>query len=712
MNNKRLIALTISLILGVVPGLCVLSFADAESGTNTEAQQHFEKANELRKLEDYNAAVAEYNKGLNLSPDGKIARNAQYWIGQTYFEAGQFDAALTAFQKLLDEYPDSTIIPSTKQMIERIQEAKKVKSLHEAATKGDIAGAKWLISKGADVNARDKDDMTPLHHATEYGRKKVAELLIVKGADVNAKDRWIWTPLHYACWKNHKDMAELLISKGADLNAKGDEGTPLRVAVDNGHKDVVEFLIDKDSHLSSFHRAAFRGDLPKVETAIAEGTDINTRDEREWTPLFWAVSGDQPDVAAFLINRGADVNATDENVTMPLYYAALHGYMEVAQLLIAKGASVNAKAAGKFGQTSLHSASGFGHTAVVELLIAKGADVNAHQTTGHTSLQWAAENGHVDVVELLISKGADIEAVDNWGITPLHAAVRSNRPEAVKLLLKRGANIDRRANDEQTPLHHAVRGGHQDMVDLLLANDADPGPWHRLGLVELARAWAQKEMVKFLVDKGIEHSAVHVAAFLGDLDQVKSYLAAGGDINARDRSRFTLLVCAIFGGQTAQAEFLISKGADLNLRNGGAGTPALIRAIGSARQEIPRPEIVRMLLDKGADVTISSVFGVTALHLAAFRGSKCVETILAKGADVNAKTGVHPGVDPSDEGWTPLHWACRGFGAETKAVVEVLISHGADINAKTKKGETPMSQAKAEGHEQIVELLRKHGAKE
>ena len=98
MNNERLISMTIGSILVVVHGLCVLSFADTESGINTEAQQHFEKANELYKLADYDAAIAEYSNALNLSPNSEVARNAQYWIGQSYFEARQFDAALSAFQ--------------------------------------------------------------------------------------------------------------------------------------------------------------------------------------------------------------------------------------------------------------------------------------------------------------------------------------------------------------------------------------------------------------------------------------------------------------------------------------------------------------------------------------------------------------------------------------------------------------------------------------
>ncbi|TET83953.1 MAG: tetratricopeptide repeat protein, partial [Desulfobacteraceae bacterium] len=103
MKRVTLISLKVCWIFVIVLGLSVLSFADTESGTNTEAEQHFEKANELLKRMDYEAAIAEYNKVVTMSSNSKIAQDAQYWIGQSYFRAGQFDAALSAFQKLLDE---------------------------------------------------------------------------------------------------------------------------------------------------------------------------------------------------------------------------------------------------------------------------------------------------------------------------------------------------------------------------------------------------------------------------------------------------------------------------------------------------------------------------------------------------------------------------------------------------------------------------------
>jgi len=76
-----------------------------------------------------------------------------------------------------------------------------------------------------------------------------------------------------------------------------------------------------------------------------------------------------------------------------------------------------------------------------------------------------------------------------------------------------------------------------------------------------------------------------------------------------------------------------------------------------------------------------------------------VELLIAKGANVNAK-------DNFD--WTPLHSAVYG----NKDIVELLITEGANVNARTRASRTPLWYAKNEGNAEIVELLRKHGAKE
>jgi len=461
----------------------------------------------------------------------------------------------------------------------------------------------------------------------------------------------------------------------------------------------------EEETLMSIHEAAADGDLERVKALIAAGADINAKDQEGYMPLHAAAQSGHTAVAKFLVVAGADLEAkADDHSFTPLHVATKAGHTTLVELLIAEGADANAKDVS--AKAPLFQAVLSGSTDLVELFIAKGNDVNAKSDYyDWTPLQWANK----EIAGILLDKGANIEARNKWGQTAMHKAVDKRSPELIKLLLQSGANIDSRDYADSTPLHHAIRRGHLDMVELLLANGA--ASWRRrigLNLAGVGMVQDRKEIVKFLVGKGFEHSAVHVTAFGGDLDEIKNYLSAGGDINALDPSRLTMLVCAIRGRQTAVAEFLINKGADINLKGNRGASPLAWAADG-------RPEIARMLLDKGADVTISDDLGCTALHSAVALGHKdIVETLITKGADVNAKSKTYVLLngygDPKygDEGWTPLHWAC--YWGDRTAIAELLIANGADVNAKTKNGRTPKSLLGQNGP--LVELLRKHGAKE
>ena len=59
-------------------------------------------------------------------------KDAQYWIGQSHFRAGRFDAAHQMFAKLLEVYPTSAIVPVTKLMVERVEQAKENEEIRRA----------------------------------------------------------------------------------------------------------------------------------------------------------------------------------------------------------------------------------------------------------------------------------------------------------------------------------------------------------------------------------------------------------------------------------------------------------------------------------------------------------------------------------------------------------------------------------------------------
>ncbi len=261
------------------------------------------------------------------------------------------------------------------------------KSLHKAAADGDIEQVKLLISKGADINAKDEKKNTPLHYAVKSGAMKLVQLLVEAGADVNAKDKRGHSPLYYTIREKDLDTAKLLIVRGADVNAKDKQGlTALHSAALGGLKDIAELL-------------------------LAHGADVNAKDNRSRTPLHIVLDVDRmgyrlfKDVAELLIAKGADVSSKDDDGRTPLHLAAESAQKDIVELLLAKGAKVDEKD-DEFEFTALHYAARFGNKNVAEFLVARGADINATDKEGHTPLYIAVCHDY-KVAELLINKGAD-----------------------------------------------------------------------------------------------------------------------------------------------------------------------------------------------------------------------------------------------------------------------------------------------------------------
>lgn len=80
----------------------------------------------------------------------------------------------------------------------------------------------WLITQGADINARDEYERTPLHYHAQVNNVEKVALLLERGADIETQDKYKNTPLHFA--EYNAEVAQLLIEKGADIKAKDDRG--------------------------------------------------------------------------------------------------------------------------------------------------------------------------------------------------------------------------------------------------------------------------------------------------------------------------------------------------------------------------------------------------------------------------------------------------------------------------------------------------------
>ncbi|KAJ3835713.1 ankyrin repeat-containing domain protein [Lentinula raphanica] len=261
----------------------------------------------------------------------------------------------------------------------------QINGLQAVAIWGNLDIMKFLVAKGADVNAHGGQYGTALQAAVTGGQLGVVKFLVEKGANINAQDDH-----HYGnalqtavCWAK-LEIVKYLVEKGADVNAQGGyHGNALQAAVNLGKLEIVKYLVKK-------------------------GADINIQGGEYGYALQAAAYCRDLEIVQFLVEKGADVNAHGGEYGHALQAAALQRELGIIKYLVEKGADVNAPG-GKYGN-ALQAAARWGNIAIVKFLVENGADVNAQSSKYDNALQ-AAVNCWDDsigpsIVTYLKSKGA------------------------------------------------------------------------------------------------------------------------------------------------------------------------------------------------------------------------------------------------------------------------------------------------------------------
>jgi uncharacterized protein len=436
--------------------------------------------------------------------------------------------------------------------------------------------------------------------------------------------------------------------------------------------------------------AARNHDKDAVRSLLKEHADVNVPEADGTSALHWAAHTNDLETAQLLLRAGANAQAASRYGVTPLSEAATYGSGALVEALLKAGADVNTLTTER-GETVLMTASRAGNTAAVKVLLDHGADANTKENfRGQTSLMWAAAENHPDIVKLLIAHGADPKVRSNdrdttppklmagtpaapisrGGLTALVFAARQGSIESATALIDAGADINQGDADGNNPLLIAILNNHDELAQVLIEKGADVNAVNKDGRSPLFTAvdahdvdWSDRPLVKE-TDK------------VSSLDVIKSLIEHKANLNVQ-----------------LMAVSIIKKAAqDTADRTLAVGATPFMRAARSGDMEV-----MKLLLEHGADPKLANKDGATALSVAAGLGYtdsnrgtepqalEAVKLCVSLGLDVNAAT---------DKGETPLHGAARR-GADS--IIQYLADNGAKINAGNKTGITPLDIAAGKG---------------
>lgn len=590
-----------------------------------------------------------------------------------------------------------------------------------------------LIRYKADLNEKDTYGDTVLHTATMLqAGASVIKTLTAGGADINARNKEGVTPLAIAIQSKDIQTIKYLTESGANIHTQDTHGnSPLSLAFELDN-DIFEAILNKTNCNSQdsegntpLHIALLKkAPIGKLKYIIGLTQDVNIRNRDGNSPLFIAAVQNRKDIGEILLEKGAEIFSTNMENNSPLRLALRDGGSLQDWLITSK----TIKTTDGSGNTVLHYTADWGYSDSLQYLVSKGADIHAKNANGETCLFNGAKSNNPEIIQVILENGGSIKDRDNLGSTPLHTAVRWGAVKSAEQLIKLGININAQNTAGKSPLAEAVIANKTEVSKYLLENGANPNSSDENGvtiLMDTIRA-QNPELVKLLLKYGASpnlqqingQNAYHVAAYVGNIEIIKLMRDAGGNPLARDKEGNTPFSLVLNKDSRIINEVL---GDSFNITDSDGNSPIHIVVKNKGKNSL-----LKDLISKGYPIDTRNADGYTPLNYAIENNDiTAAATLLENGAnpfqsiDKKGTNGVTIALQKNNskmienivkyannlsdtQGNTILHYAAKTSSIET---VRNLLSYGIPTNIKNVAGDTPYTIAVRWKRPDVAKLL-------
>ncbi|KAL3424923.1 ankyrin unc44 [Phlyctema vagabunda] len=493
-----------------------------------------------------------------------------------------------------------------------------------------------------------------LSRAAYFGEDGILQFLIENGLDVNPTGYSGYSlPLYCAILRNNISTVQLLLQNHANHtapNTRWKDTPPIVVAAKYGHANIIKMLLEA-------------------------GTSVDGKDSDGRPAIWWAALLGQHEAVQALIHGGADKSAVEIGLTEALDYPILFSVVRVPRIKICRalllyGVDPNIPKRSTYPTSTLGLAALNGNVDTCRLLVEYGADINGcHDDKPIIHGVFSKKR---EMVDFFLEKEADVDVkidTDQMTSTPLIAAAEINDNKIAAALLENNATIDLALSSGKTALHYAADEGNPDMIKLLIEAGADTS------IAAFDRGWG---MLHRNYDR---------------VDCLKVLLDGGADVDATCIDG-TCLYLAAYHGCLEEVKLLIARHANLELTSGTSNywddgcTPL------HAAAALGFHEIVRALLDGGANANAKSPKGFSPLILATSnRRDECVKALLDYSIDLEAAT---------PEGFTAVYFCHTDSHLP---IARMLVNRGANLKHRNKYGYTPLCEVVLEQRMGLVAYL-------